>query len=54
MDPAIGPRKPQSVLGVRLGVWDRLAYAQKTLEIVRSSDYIEWLQGTIGVQPLKT
>jgi phosphoenolpyruvate carboxykinase (diphosphate) len=38
---------------VRLGVSDRLAYAQKTLEIVRSSDYIELLQGTIGVQPLK-
>ena len=38
----------------RLGVSDRLTYAQKTLETVRSSDYIEWLHGTIGVQPLKT
>ena len=38
----------------RLGVSDRLTYAQRTLEMVRSSDYIERLHGTIGVQPLKT
>ncbi len=38
----------------RLGVSDRLAYAQKTLEMVRSSDYLGRLHGTIGVQPLKT
>jgi hypothetical protein len=39
---------------VRLGVSDRLAYAEKTLETVRSADYLERLHGTIGAQPLKT
>jgi hypothetical protein len=36
----------------RLGVADRLKYAQKSLEKVRSADYPDQLRGTIGVQPL--
>jgi len=36
----------------RLGIADRLKYAQKSLEKVRSADYPDQLRGTIGVQPL--
>jgi hypothetical protein len=36
----------------RLGVSERLARAQKTLETVRAGDYPKQLRGTIGVQPL--
>jgi hypothetical protein len=36
----------------RLGVADRLKYAEKVLDLVRSADYPNQLRGTIGVQPL--
>jgi phosphoenolpyruvate carboxykinase (diphosphate) len=36
----------------RLGVSDRLIQAEKTLEIVRSAEYLSQLRGTIGVQPI--
>jgi hypothetical protein len=35
----------------RLGISDRLARAQKNLETVRSTDYLQHLHGTIGAQP---
>jgi phosphoenolpyruvate carboxykinase (diphosphate) len=38
----------------RLGISDRLSYALKTLQMVRSPDYLEHLRGTIGAQPLPT
>jgi len=36
----------------RLGVSDRLLYAQSTLDKARSSDYLKRLHETLGVQPL--
>jgi hypothetical protein len=36
----------------RLGVADRLKYAEKALDLVRSADYPNQLRGTIGLQPL--
>ncbi len=36
----------------RLGVSERLARAQKTLDTVRAGDYPNQLRGTIGLQPL--
>jgi hypothetical protein len=35
----------------RLGISDRLARAQKNLQTVRSTDYLQQLHGTIGAQP---
>jgi hypothetical protein len=35
----------------RLGVSARLAFAQKTSEAVRSTDYVQRLRGTTGAQP---
>ena len=35
----------------RLGIADRLARAQKNLQTVRSTDYLQQLHGTIGAQP---
>lgn len=35
----------------RLGIADRLVQAQKSLQAVRSTDYLQRLHGTIGAQP---
>ena len=35
----------------RLGIADRLVQAQKSLQAVRSNDYLQRLHGTIGAQP---
>ncbi len=37
----------------RLGVSKRLQAAEETLHKVRSPEYLVWLRGTLGVQPLK-